>query len=587
VALALPLFLSPRFQDQDKSSISAAAYLQRLPAVDAATLKNEYEAEFVLLLDGEEKKYYEALPPPERPEYIARYWRLRDPDPFTPNNERLEEHLRRRYFARQQFSMDRPPYFDDRGEIYLKYGRPRDRYIDPGIYMQVSRELSIFLPDAELFGEAIQSASSDTGILARGLQGRPLRDRQTPGTLLPPGQVMVLENETWSYEHIQPGLVFNFVRQGKYFRLTSDLMKAVTGGRQRYRILQTTVLYLRRQNVSRTYVDLARNLEDVGQRMRTQPGGLQINQLNHEIRVALERKTFDVEETIRKSPPEAFFRKAEAPELPFSVDLAQFRGEQNRTRIAIGVAVNLGLSEFAMDSTGNPVAGVNYGYVLSDRDGERIAGGRQKKEVPGTVSGKASVLGSASLMELHCTPGQYVMAVQAVEANGARKGMVKLPLLVRDFRGAELMLSDLQFCVPVHGAAPDATGSLAPKTVLYPFSTMLKSIPLTVYFEIYNLSTIGLNNEYRIDYNVTESPSNKNLLRAITKPFRKNDEASITLSELRTVTQSTSRESLTLDFGKLRPGAYNLEVTVSALQDSSIVAGTTKSFVLVEREEKR
>ncbi|MGH7600643.1 MAG: hypothetical protein ACREOI_30165 [bacterium] len=113
---------------------------------------------------------------------------------------------------------------------------------------------------------------------------------------------------------------------------------------------------------------------------------------------------------------------------------------------------------------------------------------------------------------------------------------------------------------------------------------LLKSTPLTVYFETCNLLKIGLNNEYRIDYNVTEAPSKKNLLSAITKPFRKNDGVSIMLSEMRTVTQPTSRESLTLDFGRLRPGAYQLEVRVSALQDSNIVAGAAQSFVLVEEK---
>ncbi|MCI0694024.1 hypothetical protein L0337_18705 [candidate division KSB1 bacterium] len=43
-----------------------------------------------------------------------------------------------------------------------------------------------------------------------------------------------------------------------------------------------------------------------------------------------------------------------------------------------------------------------------------------------------------------------------------------------------------------------------------------------------------------------------------------------------------SRESLTLDFGKLRPGAYQLEVMVSATQDSGVVASIAKSFVLAE-----
>jgi hypothetical protein len=46
----------------------------------------------------------------------------------------------------------------------------------------------------------------------------------------------------------------------------------------------------------------------------------------------------------------------------------------------------------------------------------------------------------------------------------------------------------------------------------------------------------------------------------------------------------TSRESLTLDFGKLRPGAYLLQVAVSTVQDSSITASIAKSFVLVEEK---
>jgi hypothetical protein len=125
------------------------------------------------------------------------------------------------------------------------------------------------------------------------------------------------------------------------------------------------------------------------------------------------------------------------------------------------------------------------------------------------------------------------------------------------------MLSDVQFYMPISNLEPQAETADV-KLLPYPIATVRKSTPLTVYFEIYNLLKIGLNKEYRIDYNVTETPTGKNLLSAITKPFRKNDEVSITLSELRTVTQSTSRESLTLDFGRLRPGAYQLEVTVSA-----------------------
>jgi hypothetical protein len=63
--------------------ISAAAYLVRLQSVEAETLKNEFEEEFMVLLDKREKQSYSALPLAERREYITRYWHARDPDSST------------------------------------------------------------------------------------------------------------------------------------------------------------------------------------------------------------------------------------------------------------------------------------------------------------------------------------------------------------------------------------------------------------------------------------------------------------------------------------------------------------------------
>jgi GWxTD domain-containing protein len=582
-ALAIFPPLAHFSQERDQLPISGELYLQRLQTVAAETLKNEYEIEFMLLLDGKEKQYYEALSLPERRGFIARYWRLRDPDPFTPNNERLEEHLRRRYFARENFKAGAPLYFDDRGKIYLKYGRPKDRYVDPGIYMQENRELSIFLPDVEYFGE---SAISDSGVLARGTIAAPLRTRVTSADLLPPGKVIVLENETWSYEHLQPGLVFNFVRQGSTFKLVTDLSKAVTGGRERHRILQATVMYLRRQNMSRVYLDLAREFEDVGQRLRTQPGGLQLKLLDNEIRVALNQSVFALEDISRKSPPEAFVRRAKEPELPFVADVAQFRGENKQTRIAVGFGANIGFSGAPIDSTAAQLTGVSYNCVMNDWQGEAIAQAELQQSVPQTADGMASVLGSIGQVSLSCAPEQYLVAVRAIEMNGFRKSVIKFPLAVRDFTNSHLMLSDIQFYVqiPPTSSAPEAAVQLASaKMIPYPFSTVLQSMPLTIYFEIYNVAIAAAGPNYRLDYHVTETKTNKNILGKIAGIFAPSEKASIALSELRAPKQSTVREFMTLDFGKLRPGTYRLEVTVSALRDSSLFASVVKPFVLAEK----
>jgi GWxTD domain-containing protein len=59
-----------------------------------------------------------------RIEWLRRYWRLRDPTPTTPENERLEVHEQRVAQARSEFASKNPPGWDDRGTIWIAYGAP-------------------------------------------------------------------------------------------------------------------------------------------------------------------------------------------------------------------------------------------------------------------------------------------------------------------------------------------------------------------------------------------------------------------------------------------------------------------------------
>ena len=57
--------------------------------------------------------------------FLAAWWRSRDPRLATERNERLEEHLRRVAEARQYYGHDgHVSGLDDRGEIYIRYGKP-------------------------------------------------------------------------------------------------------------------------------------------------------------------------------------------------------------------------------------------------------------------------------------------------------------------------------------------------------------------------------------------------------------------------------------------------------------------------------
>jgi GWxTD domain-containing protein len=571
----LAYHFSLQAQSHDRVDISSETYLQRLQIAGAETLRNEYETDFVILLEKREQKAYQALSLPQRRDYITLYWQQRDPDPFTPANERLEEHLERRAHVRENFYTDKPPYFDDRGKIYLKYGRPKFRYVDPGgVNMAINQDLSLLVPDGGFVGE---QAIFDSSGIRRISQTNPPLPWQKTAAMLPPGSVAVLPNETWSYDQIQSGLVFNFVRQGQLFKQTPDLRHAINGGRMQHRMLQTATLYLQRQTISPAYFELARELETVGQEMRSPTGGVSSQRLEDKIYRAVTETASDLKQAMREAPPEAFIHKVNTAELPFVADVVQFRGEHDQTRVVIGFGVNLGENGLTMDSAGNDVT---YGYFVSNQYGETVARADHKKNIPFTAEGAASVLGSVGVMEFSCEPAIYTLALQAATDNGRHRSMSRIPLAARDFRGSDLMISDIQFYLPIAPPAEAAFEVAAAKTVAYPFAAVLKSIPLAIHFEIYNLAAIGLGKNYRIDYSVTEQKTGGNLLSKLANSFGKTEEGSITLVERRTATQAMVRESLTLSLEKLRPGSYQLEITVQAEEDAAILAKTSRQFVL-------
>lgn len=56
-------------------------------------------------------------------EVLAAWWRGQDPLPATRQNERVREHLRRVAYARTHYTHE--GQMDDRGKVYIRYGKPR------------------------------------------------------------------------------------------------------------------------------------------------------------------------------------------------------------------------------------------------------------------------------------------------------------------------------------------------------------------------------------------------------------------------------------------------------------------------------
>ena len=76
----------------------------------------------------------------ERDQFIQLFWRQRDPDPDTVENEYKEQFYERVAYANEHFSSGKPGRMTDRGRIYIKFGKPDQIESHPtgGVYHRPS-----------------------------------------------------------------------------------------------------------------------------------------------------------------------------------------------------------------------------------------------------------------------------------------------------------------------------------------------------------------------------------------------------------------------------------------------------------------
>jgi len=76
------------------------------------------------IITGDEKKAFKALKSDdERENFIENFWRRRDPNPDTEENEYREEYYERIAYANEHFASGIPGWKTDRGRIYITFGK--------------------------------------------------------------------------------------------------------------------------------------------------------------------------------------------------------------------------------------------------------------------------------------------------------------------------------------------------------------------------------------------------------------------------------------------------------------------------------
>ena len=95
------------------------------------------------IITGAEKKAFLALQTDEeRENFIENFWRRRDPNPDTEENEFREQYYERIAYANEHFTSGIPGWKTDRGRIYIAWGKPDEIETHPsgGAYDRPSYE---------------------------------------------------------------------------------------------------------------------------------------------------------------------------------------------------------------------------------------------------------------------------------------------------------------------------------------------------------------------------------------------------------------------------------------------------------------
>src|SRR5437588_3057990 len=95
-----------------------------------------------IITDEERKAFRKLETDDERERFIEEFWRRRDPDPDTDENEFREEYYERIAYANEHYASGIPGWKTDRGRIYITWGKPDELETHPsgGAYERESYE---------------------------------------------------------------------------------------------------------------------------------------------------------------------------------------------------------------------------------------------------------------------------------------------------------------------------------------------------------------------------------------------------------------------------------------------------------------
>src|SRR5436305_6475353 len=129
VAFLILVFAVPAGLAQKTQSNAQGQDPSQKPRNVKTELKKAYkdwlEKDVAYIITDDERKAFKKLETDdERERFIEEFWRRRDPDPDTDENEFREEYYERIAYANEHYASGIPGWKTDRGRVYIAWGKP-------------------------------------------------------------------------------------------------------------------------------------------------------------------------------------------------------------------------------------------------------------------------------------------------------------------------------------------------------------------------------------------------------------------------------------------------------------------------------
>jgi len=505
--------LAEVYNELGEPKLATDSYFEGIEILEDREMLDYLFDEQKIILTPFELNQFETAPYESKKTLFKKFWKQRDPDPSTPANERLMEHFRRLKFARKHFHFTAPPYYDDRGKIYIKYGSPDERYNSPV------------------------------------------------------GTLPAKDNESWTYESIEKGLVFDFVSEGGYYHHVDDLTDAaVSGYNYDSKMVLAYQLYNQRSHLSQTYSNMV--------------VGFSQDRLNtfHNRRL----------EALEKYPGELYRHNYNAKVFPFLIKSSQFRGDSSKTRLEFYTSFpGLALEFNKVDS--QYINYTDYFIEILDTNFNSKVNIRERYSI--ALDTVLNLESRHFLLQnnFELVPGAYEIAFVINNVDQTMKGVQKTNVYVKDFNSEMLMLSDIQLSSSITGELNPLNESIIKNDLSitpYPFSRVMKIKPIHLYFEIYNLKRDAENKtKFELSYILKTIKAQRNLwqktIGGIPRLFSGKEKNIISTNVEREGDSDTAFEYISFDLGNLDRGLIELKVKVTDL-NSGTSAENAIEFTLVK-----